>query len=300
LGYAYYAEIPAVIFNIQRCGPSTGMPTRTQQSDLLLCAYASHGDTKHILLLPESPKECFEFALEAFDLADELQTPVMVLSDLEIGMNEYYSPPLSLPKDYKPRRGKLLRAHDIEARSTPFFRYLDEDHDGIPYRSLPGDSKAGAYFTRGSGHDAWGRYTEDSQLYQDNMDRMARKLAQAREHKLPKPVIHHHPQGGALGVIFFGSSGEAIYEALDLCAQAGTPFSHMRLRSFPFSSEVIAFIEAYPQCVVIEQNRDAQMRTLLVQELPIDGRRLRSITHYGGLPLEARFVQDSLQQMKTG
>ncbi len=289
LGYAYYAELPAVLFNIQRCGPSTGMPTRSQQSDLLLCAYSSHGDTKHILLIPGTPTECFELGLLAFDLADHLQTPVFVLSDLELGMNQFLSDPLTLDPAYRINRGKVLRAPEIEARSKPFFRYEDVDGDGVPYRTYPGDTGKGAYFTRGSGHDRFGRYTESSELYQENLDRIAAKHHKAKE-TFPKPKWIDG-QNKKWVLVAFGSTIEPLVEAMAVLKDEGLDLPLLCLRSFPFHPEVENRLASYQNVIVVEQNQQGQMKTLMGAEgvLP-DQAKIHSLLHYSGNPIEASFL----------
>jgi 2-oxoglutarate ferredoxin oxidoreductase subunit alpha len=293
LGLAYYAEVPAVIFDVQRVGPSTGMPTRTQQCDLLACAYASHGDTRHVLLFPDSPGECFEMAVQAFDLAERLQTPVFVLSDIDIGMNDWMTPELRWDDGYRPDRGKLLSAEQI-AGLTKFQRYLDPDGDGIPYRTLPGISPKAAYFTRGSGHNRFGAYTEDSAEYQDVMDRLGRKFRTAAT-LVPPGFIDGH--GARLGIVSLGSCDAPVREALAELRAGGTAIDYLRVRAFPFGAEVEEFLAAHPALFVVEQNRDAQLRALLTLETAVDKRRLRSILHYDGLPMSARCVVDGIRSV---
>lgn len=291
LGFAYYAELPAVLFDVQRVGPSTGMPTRTQQSDLLLCAYASHGDTKHVLLIPGNPKECFEFAAEAFDLADVLQTPVIVLSDLDVGMNEWMTEPLQWDDNRQWRRGKVVSGKQLEemaAKKEAFYRYFDKDGDGITYRTYPGaHPKYGSFFTRGSGHDKFGRYTEDSELYQENFDRLLCKFKTASGH-VPKPMFRQ--RSGArkdLAVVHYGTTEEAMHEALDLLKDEGFAIDDMRIRAFPFGIEVGEFLSRYNKVILVEQNRDRQMATLLSTELGIAPDRMIPVLHYNGLPCAA-------------
>ena len=288
LGFAYYAELPAVLIDVQRVGPSTGMPTRTQQSDVLSAAYASHGDTKHILLFPGNPKECFEFAVEAFDLADILQTPVIILSDLDVGMNEWMTEKLEWDDQRTWRRGKLVDATTLEewaARKENFYRYFDKDGDGIPYRTLPATHpKYGSFFTRGSGHDKFGRYTEDSDAYQDNLDRLLRKFQTAASH-VPVPVERNRKGARKdVAVLHFGTTDEALHEALDILEDDGQPLDDLRIRAFPFSAEVKAFIDRYPRVLLVEQNRDAQMRTLIAAELGVPRDKMIPILNYNGLP----------------
>lgn len=289
LGLAYYAEVPVVLFDIQRAGPSTGMPTRTQQADLIAAAYASHGDTKHVLLFPSSPREAFELAVSAFDLADRLQTPVIVMSDLDLGMNSWLSEPFEWNDLYRPDRGKVLDHAALEA-GTPFYRYLDVDGDGIPYRTYPGTHPArGAFFTRGSGHDKYGTYTEDSAKYQDNVDRLRRKFDTAAK-LVPKPVMETTP-GADAGVLYFGTTAEPMREALEGLAEHGVRLDAMRLRAFPFDESVRHFVAEHATVFVVEQNRDAQLRTLLLAEgVTADADRLVALLHYGGLPVTAEFL----------
>jgi 2-oxoglutarate ferredoxin oxidoreductase subunit alpha len=287
LGLAYYAEVPAVLFDIQRVGPSTGMPTRTQQCDVMEAAYASHGDTKHVLLFPRDPEECFYFARDAFDLAERLQTPVMVLSDLDIGMNDWMCPDLKWDDSYVPDRGKVLSKEQI-AKLEKFHRYLDVDGDGIPWRTLPGVHPKGAYFTRGSGHTQYGAYTEDSAEYQIVLDRLTRKFTTAKR-LVPKPFIEQDAHID-IGVVAYGSSDGAVREALDILASHGVKTNYMRLRAFPFNEDVEKFLETQKLVFVIEQNRDAQMRSLLTLETRVPKEKLRSLLHYSGLPISSEFI----------
>ena len=287
LGLAYYAEVPAVLFDIQRVGPSTGMPTRTQQCDILEGAYASHGDTKHVCLFPRDPEECFYFARDAFDLAERLQTPIMVMSDLDIGMNDWMCPDLKWDDNYVPDRGKVLSKDEI-AKLDKFHRYLDVDGDGIPYRTLPGVHPKGAYFTRGSGHTQYGIYTEDSAEYQIVLDRLTRKFTTAKR-LVPKAIIEQDAHID-IAVVAYGSSDGAVREALDVLAQHGIKTNYMRLRSFPFGDEVEKFLDQQKLVFVVEQNRDAQMRSLLTLETRIEKAKLRSLLHYSGLPISSEFI----------
>src|SRR5689334_12767036 len=287
LGLAYYAEVPAVLFDIQRVGPSTGMPTRTQQCDILEGAYASHGDTKHVCLFPRDPEECFYFARDAFDLAERLQTPVMVMSDLDIGMNDWMCPDLKWDDDYVPDRGKVYTKEQIE-KLDKFHRYLDVDGDGIPWRTLPGVHPKGAYFTRGSGHTQYGAYTEDSAEYQIVLDRLTRKFHTAKR-LVPAPVIDHDPKID-IALVAYGSSDGAVREARDILSSHGLTANYMRLRSFPFGEDVEKFLEAHKLVFVIEQNRDAQMRSLLTLETRVPKEKLRSLLHYSGLPISSEFI----------
>jgi 2-oxoglutarate/2-oxoacid ferredoxin oxidoreductase subunit alpha len=286
IGLAYYAEIPAVIFDVQRTGPSTGMPTRTQQGDLMLCAYASHGDTKHILLFPANPEECFQLAVQAFDIADRFQTPVFVLSDLDIGMNDWMVKEFTWDDAYRPDRGKLLDAAALD-KAQNFYRYLDVDGDGIPYRTLPGQHPRGAYFTRGSGHNKLGGYTEDAAEYMEVVDRVARKIDGAAE-KLPQPIIKG--SGKKLGVITVGSNDGAAREALDELTRRGVDVDYLRVRAFPFARAVREFIDAHDRVFVVEANRDAQLKTLLQIELQLAPEKLLSVRYYGGFPMSAHHV----------
>ncbi len=289
LGLAYFAEIPAVLFDIQRGSPSTGMPTRTQQADLVSCAYASHGDTKHVLLFPEDPKECFEQAALAFDLADRLQTPVFVMSDLDIGMQDWLCDPLQIDPAYKLDRGKVMTHADLEA-GRDFGRYLDVDGDGIAYRTYPGTHPSrGSYFTRGTTKDRYARYTEEGPAYVDNMQRLLRKLETAKE-LLPKPVVERAAQPTRAGVLWFGSTGAAMAESLAELARMGIHVDRMRLRAFPFADEVGDFIAAHEHVFVVEQNRDAQLRMLIVNECGVDPGKLIPVLHFDGTPVTARFI----------
>jgi 2-oxoglutarate ferredoxin oxidoreductase subunit alpha len=287
LGLAYYAEVPAVVFDVQRTGPSTGMPTRTQQGDLLLAAYASHGDTKHICLYPSDPREAFEFAVAAFDLAERFQTPVLVLTDLDIGMNDWMIPKLTWDDSYRPDRGKVLSAEELEGIQR-FSRYLDVDGDGIPYRTLPGVHPKGAYFTRGSGHNRYGGYTEDGREYQEVMDRIARKIEGAAK-AVPVPYVRR-TAGAKLGLISIGGCNGACLEAIDLLAADGIPLNYMRVRGFPFGDEVRDFVEQHEKVFVVEQNRDAQLRSLLMLETGSPKGKFESIRYYAGYPMSAQHV----------
>jgi 2-oxoglutarate ferredoxin oxidoreductase subunit alpha len=299
IGLAYFAEVPAVIFDVQRGGPSTGMPTRTQQADILSCAYASHGDTKHVLLLPEDPKECFEMGAQAFDLADRLQTPVFVLLDLDIGMNERLCDPLSWDDAQHYDRGKVMTYQDLEA-GREFGRYLDVDGDGIPYRTYPGTHPSrGSFFTRGTTKDRYARYSEAGPDYMDNMQRLLRKFETAKE-LVPAPRMRPAKHPAKVGVIHFGSTSPAMQEALDRLEEQGLYLDAMRVRAFPFSDEVSDFIAEHDQVFVVEQNRDAQLRMLLVNECVVDPARLIPILHYDGTPITARFIVGEIaQQMKA-
>ena len=287
IGLAYYGEVPAVIFDVQRTGPSTGMPTRTQQGDLMMCAYASHGDTRHICLYPSDPREAFEFAVKAFDLADRFQTPVFVLSDLDIGMNDWMVPKLTWDDSYRPDRGKVLSADELEKIKT-FYRYLDADGDGITYRTLPGTHPKGAFFTRGSGHNRFGGYTEDADEYQDVLDRIGRKI-QGATRAVPAPIVQTKP-GAKMGLVTIGGCHAACVEAMDLLAKEGVALDYMRVRGFPFGDEVRKFLDSHAVNFIVEQNRDAQLRSLLTLEtgVPID--KLESVRYYAGFPMSAHHV----------
>ena len=295
LGLAYFAEVPAVIFDVQRGGPSTGMPTRTQQADILLCAYASHGDTKHVLLFPEDPRELFDFAATAFDLAERLQTPIFVMEDLDIGMNDWLCQPFAWDDAKKYDRGKLMSYDDLEAGKT-FGRYLDVDGDAIPYRTLPGvHPTKGAYFTRGTSRDRFAKYSEEGSVYVDNMQRLVRKFETAKR-LVPAPVKRAAKERTRHGVIYFGSTSAAMAEALVALEAQGLHLDTLRLRAFPFSDEVIEFVNAHDQVFVVEQNRDAQMRMLLVNECAIDPARFISILHYDGTPITARYITSAIAE----
>lgn len=291
LGLAYYAEIPAVLFDVQRVGPSTGMPTRTQQCDLLSAAYASHGDTKHVCLYPANPEESFYLAVQAFDLAERLQTPVIVLLDLDIGMNDWMCRDLQWDDAYRPDRGKVLGKEELE-KIEKFYRYLDKDEDGITYRTFPGVHPKGAYFTRGSGHTQLGTYTEDSAEYQLVLDRLVRKFATAKRF-MPKPVITGEGKSKA-AIVSIGSCDGAVREALDLIAARGLHLDYMRVRAFPFGEEVEKFLAEHDTIYVVEQNRDAQLKSLLMLETRVDKAKLRSLLHYSGLPVSSKFIVDGV------
>jgi len=289
LGLAYFAEIPVVLIDVQRGGPSTGMPTRTQQADLVLAAYASHGDTKHVMLFPQDPRELFEFTAQAFDLAERLQTPIFVMEDLDIGMNEWLCEPFAWDDARKYDRGKIMTAADLDAGKL-FGRYLDVDGDAIGYRTLPGTHPSkGSYFTRGSSHDKMAKYTEEGDAYQEVMQRLLRKFETAKS-LVPAPVIHQAAEKTGYGVIYFGSTAPAMDEALAALEEEGLHLNTLRLRAFPFSEAVSEFINAHEQIFLVEQNRDAQMRMLLVNECGVDPARFISILNYDGTPITARFI----------
>jgi len=293
LGYGYFTEIPAVLFNVQRCGPSTGMPTRTQQSDITSSAFASHGDTRHVLLFPANPEECFYSARDAFDLAERLQTPVIVLSDLDIGMNDWMCKSLEWDDSYQPDRGKVLRADEVE-KLEAFHRYLDADGDAIAARTLPGDHPKGAYFTRGSGHNMYGAYTEDAGEYQQVVDRLLRKWDTAKSY-VPEPIVEYSDKN-SIGIISIGSCDEAVREAIDDLGDEGLGINYLRVRAFPFNGQVQEFIDNHDKVYVVEQNRDAQLKSLLVMELDVNDDQLTEILHYNGLPMNAAFVIDAVNQ----
>jgi len=291
IGFAYYAEVPAVIFDVQRTGPSTGMPTRTQQCDLISCAYASHGDTKHVLLFPANPEECFYSAPMAFDLADRLQTPVMVLSDLDSGMNDWMCPDLKWDENYSPDKGKVLSAEDLDSMDR-FHRYLDVDGDGIPYRTLPGEHPKGAYFTRGSGHTKLGAYTENADEYQEVVDRLLAKWETARN-LVPEAKIEYS-RFNKTAILSLGSCDGAVREALVKLKEQNVGLNYCRVKAFPFTEAVRDFIEKHDRIYVVEQNRDAQLRTLLMLDADADPNKLVSMLHYKGLPISADFVVASV------
>ena len=294
IGLAYFAEIPVTIVDVQRGGPSTGMPTRTQQSDLLSCAYASHGDTRHVLLFPEDPHECFDHAAAALDLADRLQTPVFVMSDLDIGMNHRLCEPFAWDEGRDYDRGKVMSAAELEA-GRDFGRYKDVDGDGIPWRTLPGTHpRLGSYFTRGTTRDPYARYSERGPDYVYNMERLLRKFRTAAT-LVPQPVLRRAAQPTRVGVLYYGSTSPAMAEALDVLQARGLHLDAMRLRAFPFPDAVRAFIDSHEQVFVVEQNRDGQMHMLLVNELQVDPARLLKVLHYDGTPITARFIVEAIE-----
>jgi 2-oxoglutarate ferredoxin oxidoreductase subunit alpha len=299
IGLAYYGEIPVVIFDVTRVGPSTGLPTRTQQSDIISMVFCSHGDTKHIMMIPGSVEECFSMAHDAFDLAEKFQTPVFVMTDLDLGMNNWMSDPFKYPTT-RFDRGKVLSAEDLE-KLGGFQRYADVDGDGIPYRTLPGTNHpAASYFTRGSGHNEKAQYSERPDDYKRNMDRLSKKLDTARDH-VPQPEIDY-VAGSKVGVLAFGTTHWAIIESRDqLIREQKLPVSYFRLRSVPFTKHLVEFFEKHDRVYVVEQNRDGQMAALIKLELPahLVG-RIRSIRHYSGLPIDARFVTDELAAADMG
>lgn len=291
LGLAYYAEVPVVLVDVQRVGPSTGMPTRTQQGDLLTCAYASHGDTKHILLFPSGPEECFYLTVDAFDLAERFQTPVILLSDLDIGMNDWVVKRLRWDDSYEPDRGRVLGREELE-QLDKYFRYSPADALGVAARTLPGVHPRGSYLTRGSGHNELGAYTETPAEYQVVVERLAKKHRAARD-RVPKPVIETRP-GARFGVISLGGCDLAVREGLDELARRGHPADYLRVRAFPFGDDVDRFLATHERVFVVEQNRDAQLRSLLTLETPVRKETLRSVLAWGGFPLEAREVVDGI------
>ena len=293
LGFAYFAELPAVVFDIQRVGPSTGMPTRTQQADILAAAHASHGDTRHVLLFPADPGECFELSVAAFDLADRLQTPVLVLSDLDIGMNDWMCKDFQWDAAYRPDYGKVLDASTLEDMPA-YHRYVDRDGDGIPYRTLPGVHPRGAYFVRGSGHDQYGSYTEDAVEYQQVVDRLLKKWETAKR-LVPEPIVRRARKPAKWGIVSVGSCDPAINEAIDRLARDGIQVNYCRIRAFPFTKKVQRFLEQHERIFVVEQNRDAQLKSLLALELDYPKRQMHSILSYGGLPMDCRCVIDAVR-----
>ncbi len=295
LGLAYFAEVPAVLIDVQRTGPSTGMPTRTQQSDIMEAAYASHGDTKHVLLFPSTPKECFELTADSFDLAEQLQTPVILMTDLDLGMNDHVSAPLTWNDKRSYKRGKVLNAEDLD-KIERFGRYLDVDNDGITYRTLPGTHPSkGSFFTRGTSRDEYATYTEDADTYKRNMDRLIKKWNTAKD-MVPGPQVYQDKNKFDYGVIFFGTSTYAAEEAMDLLKKEKISLDAIRLKSFPFNKTVEDFISAHKKVFVIEQNRDAQMKSLLMIELEADPKKLISVLNYDGLPITADNI---LKQIKS-
>ena len=299
IGLAYFAEIPLTIIDVQRGGPSTGMPTRTQQSDILACAYASHGDTKHVLLLPEDPYECFEFSAQALDLADRLQTPVFVMTDLDIGMNQRLANPFRWDDKRRYDRGKVMNAGQLET-GREFGRYLDVDGDGIPYRTYPGTHPTkGSYFTRGTTKDRYARYSEAGPDYVDNMERLLRKFETAKA-LVPRPIERKAPQKTRIGAIHYGSTGPAMAEASDVLDAKGANVDTLRVRAFPFNDDVERFIAEHDTVFVVEQNRDAQLRSMLVNELGVDPAKMVPVLHYDGTPITARFIVAEIGARVTG
>ena len=300
LGLAYFAEIPVVLIDVQRSGPSTGMPTRTQQSDIISAAYASHGDTKQVCFYPCDPADCFEMTAKAFDIADRLQTPVIIMSDLDLGMNDHVSRPLKWDDSIDYDRGKVLTAEDLEAMTERWGRYLDVDGDGIGYRTYPGTHPTkGSYFTRGSSHDDYAVYTEDSLAYESNMERLVRKWETAKE-IAPHPQIKYRDKESKIAAIFYGTSVQASYEALDGLEAQGIMVNTCRIKSFPFHPKIGDFIKQHDTIFVIEQNRDGQMRSLLINEFNFGTNRMRSILNIDGMPMRARRIKRKIERMLAG
>jgi 2-oxoglutarate ferredoxin oxidoreductase subunit alpha len=300
IGLSYFAEIPAVIFDVQRGGPSTGMPTRTQQADLLAAAYSGHGDTKHPMLLPADPGDCFEMGAQAFDLADRLQTTVFVMLDLDIGMNEWLVPPFQWDDSRRLDRGKVMTAEMLEA-GADFGRYKEVDGDGIPYRTYPGTHPTkGGYFTRGTSRNPYARYSEEGSVYVENMERLLRKFETAKA-LVPPPILRAAKGKTSDGVLYFGSTTPAMHEALEMLEAQGRRLNAMRVRGFPFADAVYEFIAAHERIFVVEQNRDAQFRTLVVNEGDVDPGKLVPVLHYDGTPITARYIASAIaQQMALG
>ena len=289
LGLAYFAEIPTVLIDVQRSGPSTGMPTRTQQSDIISAAYASHGDTKHVLLFPATPKECFDMTADAFDLAEQLQTPIIVMTDLELGMNDHLSPPMHWDDKRSYKRGKTLNAEQLD-KIEKFGRYLDVDGDGICYRTIPGTHPSkGSFFTRGTSRDAYAVYTEDGDKYVENMERLIRKFETAKQY-VPAPELYKQHDSATYGILFFGTSTEASLEAMDVLAEEGIRLNALRIRAFPFNKAIDNFIARHEKVFVVEQNRDAQLRTLLMAENDVSPKQMISVLNYDGMPITAQQI----------
>ena len=298
IGFAYFAEIPAVIFDVQRGGPSTGMPTRTQQSDITLCAYSSHGDTKHVLLFPEDPKEAFEMGAAAFDLSDRLQTPIFVMLDLDIGMNDRLCEPLEWDEERQYDRGKVMTAEMLE-QGIEFGRYLDVDDDGIPYRTYPGTHPTkGVYFTRGTTKDQYAKYSEAGDDYVENMERLARKFATASR-LVPAAVIDKNAIDDSLGIIYYGSTAPAMAESFHQLKLNGVSANGLRIRAFPFGTEVAEFIATHEQVIIVEQNSTGQLRSLLINELEINPAKLLPALHYDGTPITASFITDAVMALTS-
>jgi 2-oxoglutarate ferredoxin oxidoreductase subunit alpha len=296
IGLAYFAEIPITIIDVQRGGPSTGMPTRTQQSDVIACAYASHGDTKHVLLFPEDPHECFEFSAQAFDLADRLQAPIFVLTDLDIGMNHRLCKPFEWDESRQYDRGKVMTAEELEA-GKDFGRYKDVDGDGIPWRTYPGTHPSkGAYFTRGTSRDPYARYSERGPDYVYNMERLLRKFDTAKS-LVPQPIVRNAPQKTRYGVVYYGSTSPAMDEAIEALESDGMHLDTIRVRAFPFPDVVADFIAAHEKVFIVEQNRDGQLRSLVINEFGIDPAKLIPVLHYEGAPITARFIGNEISKL---
>ncbi len=295
IGLAYFAEIPVVLVNVQRGGPSTGMPTRTQQPDIISTIYASHGDTKHISLFPSTPTECFEMTATALDLADRFQTPIMIISDLDLGMNSHMCPPLKWDDKQKYDRGKVYGAEDLE-RIKEFGRYLDIDEDGICYRTIPGTHPTkGSFFTRGTSRDEYAKYTEDGAAYVRVVDRILKKWETAKEH-VPKPALRKSEVTTGMGIIFFGTTRYAALEAIDLLKKEDIRLNAMRIKAIPFNQTVEAFISEHERVFVVEQNRDAQFRTVLINELDADPKKLIAILNYDGMPITAHAIMKKVKK----
>lgn len=297
LGLAYFAEVPVVLVDVQRAGPSTGMPTRTQQSDILFAAYASHGDTKQVLLIPATPKEAFDMSAESFDLADRLQTPIIIMSDLDLGMNEHLCEPLEWDDNRRYDRGKVFSAEDLENMEARFGRYLDVDGDAIPYRTYPGTHPTkGAFFTRGTSRDEYAGYTEDGSVYVRNMERLLKKWETAKS-LVPAPVLYQEQPRSKLGVVFYGTSLYACEEALDILReQDGLEVDALRIRAFPFNQQVQDFMDQHEKVFVVEMNRDGQMRTLLMNECEIDPKKMPSVRRYDGMSITANDIIASIRE----
>ena len=295
LGFAYYAELPAVVFDVQRVGPSTGMPTRTQQADMLAAAYASHGDTRHVVLFPSNPQECFELSLVAFDLADRLQTPVLVLSDLDIGMNDWMCKELTWEPDWKPDRGKIFDVETLKGEGEKFSRYLDRDGDGVAYRSYPGVNPDSAYFVRGSGHNQYGAYTEDAEEYQQVVDRLMIKWQTAIK-LVPDPYIRRTRKATQWAIVSVGSCDNAVQEAIDRLSRKGIYLNYLRVKAFPFGKKVSSFLHKHERVFVVEQNRDAQLKSLLCLETDYSKQRMDSVLHYSGLPIDSSCIIAAVEQ----
>ena len=300
LGLAYFAEVPVVLIDVQRAGPSTGMPTRTQQSDILAAAYASHGDTKHVMLFPATAAECFSMSVEAFDLAEQLQTPIIMMTDLELGMNDAMSPPLKWDDEQHFKRGKVLDAEALEEMQERYGRYLDVDGDGIPYRTLPGSHpEKGAFFTRGSSRDEYAVYTEEGLDYVQNMERLLHKFETAKSY-VPEPKIKNAANKTPFGMLFFGTTASPAYEAVEILAGEGIDIDTLRLRAFPFNEEVERYVEDHEIVFVVEQNRDGQMRRLMINECEVPPKKLVSVLNYDGLPITARSIAATMRQSLAG
>ena len=299
LGLAYFAEIPTVLFDVQRAGPSTGMPTRTQQSDILSAAYASHGDTKQVLLFPSTPKECFDFGALSFDLAERLQTPIIVMTDLDLGMNDNMSEPLAWEDGREYDRGKVMTAEQLE-QGVDFGRYLDVDDDAICFRTYPGTHpQRGSFFTRGSSRDEYAVYTERGEEYEKNMLRLMRKWETIKEY-VPGPEIVQARKKTDVGVLYFGTSEESSREAMDYLQGDGIFLDAMRVRSFPFNKEVEDYIDEHEMVFVIEQNRDSQLRTLLMAEFEFGPDKLKSVLCFDGTPISARNIRKQILNLMPG